>query len=396
MLLGGSPELKLPDSMAKTKTPAVALALFLVVAFATPGFAESVDKRRSDARSKKAAAAAQLDVLRADDNEVEAALRALDTNVAAQSATTQSAQQAEKAAAVAAGSAQARLAATEQRMSDLRAQTTALAIRAYVHPGGDSLLEMVRSRDLGEASRRETLLGYVASTDRDVVDRLRATRQDQQSERTNLARLREEAESRRKASADRLAELEQARGEQARIKAALDGRIQAYTAEVDGFAREEASLQATLRARAQPSATPSVAVGSRSTGSAAPRSISGSGLIWPVSGPINSPFGPRWGRMHTGIDIGAATGTPIRAAKAGTVILAGSNGGYGNAVVIDHGGGFSTLYAHNSSVSASQGASVSQGQVIASSGCSGSCTGPHLHFETRVNGSAQNPLNYLS
>ncbi len=193
-----------------------------------------------------------------------------------------------------------------------------------------------------------------------------------------------------------MAELEQARGEQARIKAALDGRIQAYTAEVDGFAREEASLQATLRARAQPSATPSVAVGSRSTGSAAPRSISGSGLIWPVSGPINSPFGPRWGRMHTGIDIGAATGTPIRAAKAGTVILAGSNGGYGNAVVIDHGGGFSTLYAHNSSVSASQGASVSQGQVIASSGCSGSCTGPHLHFETRVNGSAQNPLNYLS
>lgn len=380
--------------MSKPKTSTVALVLFLVLAFATPGFAASTEQREAATKSKKAAAAAQLDVLKADDREIEAALRALDTNVAAQSATTQSAQQAEKAAQAAVGSAEARLAATELRMSDLRAQTAALAIQAYVHPGGDSLLTMVRSRDLGEASRRRALLAHVASTDRDVVDRLRATRQDQQAEQTDLARLRSQAEARRKAAVARLAELQGARADQAKIKAALDGRIQAYTSEVDALAREESNLQATLRARVSSSGA-AVSVGS-SSGSAAPRAISAGGMIWPVSGTITSPFGPRWGRMHSGIDIAAPTGTPLRAAKGGTVVLAGSNGGYGLTVIIDHGGGLSTLYAHNSALSVSDGATVSQGQQIASIGCSGSCTGPHVHFETRVNGSAQNPMNYLS
>ena len=381
--------------MVRSKTPAAALVLLMVMALATPSFADSLDQRRAAARSKKAQAAAQLDVLKADDRQLEAALRALDTNVAAQSATAQSAQQAERAAQAAVGSAEARLAATEVRMSDLKAQTSAMAIRAYVHPGGDSLLEMVRSRDLGEASRRETLMAHVASTDRDVLGRLRATREDQQTEQADLAKLRSQAEERRKAAAARLSELEAARGDQARLKAALDGRIQAYTSELESIAREEGKIQDIVRSRTQPSAAPAAPGRAAPAGSAAPRSISGSGLIWPVSGPLNSPFGPRWGRMHTGIDIGAATGSGIRASKAGTVILAGYNGGYGLTVIVDHGGGFTTLYAHNSSLSVGDGAGVSQGQVIAASGCSGSCTGPHLHFETRVNGSAQNPLNYL-
>jgi murein DD-endopeptidase MepM/ murein hydrolase activator NlpD len=99
--------------------------------------------------------------------------------------------------------------------------------------------------------------------------------------------------------------------------------------------------------------------------------------------------------MHTGIDIGAPSGSAIRAAKGGTVISAGYNGGYGLAVVIDHGGGLTTLYGHCSSISVGDGASVSQGQTIGAVGCTGSCTGPHLHFETRVGGTPQNPMNYL-
>jgi murein DD-endopeptidase MepM/ murein hydrolase activator NlpD len=98
--------------------------------------------------------------------------------------------------------------------------------------------------------------------------------------------------------------------------------------------------------------------------------------------------------MHTGIDIAAPTGTPIKAAKSGTVISAGDAGGYGLATIIDHGGGFSTLYGHQSRIAVS-GGSVSQGQVIGYVGCTGHCTGSHLHFETRVNGSPQNPMNYL-
>jgi murein DD-endopeptidase MepM/ murein hydrolase activator NlpD len=121
---------------------------------------------------------------------------------------------------------------------------------------------------------------------------------------------------------------------------------------------------------------------------------SASGLIWPVSGPVVSGFGMRWGRMHTGIDIAVGYGTPIHASASGTVIFAGWMGGYGNFVIIDHGGGLSTGYAHQSSISVG-GGSVSQGQVIGYVGCTGHCFGPHLHFEVRVNGSPVDPLGYL-
>ncbi len=121
---------------------------------------------------------------------------------------------------------------------------------------------------------------------------------------------------------------------------------------------------------------------------------SASGLIWPVNGPVVSPFGMRWGRLHAGIDIGVGYGTPIHAAASGTVIFSGWMGGYGNFVIIDHGGGLSTGYAHQSSIAVG-GGSVSQGQVIGYVGCTGHCFGPHLHFEVRINGNPVDPLGYL-
>jgi murein DD-endopeptidase MepM/ murein hydrolase activator NlpD len=122
---------------------------------------------------------------------------------------------------------------------------------------------------------------------------------------------------------------------------------------------------------------------------------SSSGLIWPVNGPVTSPFGMRWGRMHTGIDISVAYGTPIHAAALGNVIYAGWMDGYGNLVFIDHGRGLSTGYAHQSSIAVSNGQTVTQGQVIGYVGCTGHCFGPHLHFEVRVNGAPVDPLGYL-
>jgi murein DD-endopeptidase MepM/ murein hydrolase activator NlpD len=123
--------------------------------------------------------------------------------------------------------------------------------------------------------------------------------------------------------------------------------------------------------------------------------VSASGLIWPVNGPVTSPFGMRWGRMHQGIDIGVGYGTPIAAAASGTVVYAGWESGYGNFVLIDHGNGLATAYGHQSSIAVSTGEAVTQGQVIGYVGCTGHCFGPHLHFEVRINGSPVDPLGYL-
>lgn len=124
-------------------------------------------------------------------------------------------------------------------------------------------------------------------------------------------------------------------------------------------------------------------------------SPSAAGFTWPTSGQITSGFGPRWGRMHQGLDVAAPTGRPITAAKSGKVIVAGASGGYGNLVVIDHGGGLSTAYAHQSRIAVGVGDVVTQGGLIGYVGSTGHSTGPHLHFEVRVSGAARDPLPYL-
>jgi murein DD-endopeptidase MepM/ murein hydrolase activator NlpD len=152
-----------------------------------------------------------------------------------------------------------------------------------------------------------------------------------------------------------------------------------FIAEANALAAADASIRSQL-------------AGSQSHSDTTP---SAAGLIWPVNGPVTSPFGWRWGRLHAGIDIGVPSGTPIHAAASGTVVIAGWVSGYGNYTCIDHGGGMATCYAHQSSFATSVGAHVSQGQVIGYTGCTGHCFGPHLHFEVRINGTPVDPLGYL-
>jgi len=156
-----------------------------------------------------------------------------------------------------------------------------------------------------------------------------------------------------------------------------------YLAEVDALAAQSAALAAAIRdSQAE----------AGSTGTGAP---SAAGLIWPVDGVVVSGFGMRWGRLHEGIDIAASSGTPIRAAAAGTVIHAGWLGGYGNLVVVDHGNGLATAYAHASAILVGVGRQVTQGETVSLVGSTGNSSGPHLHFEVRVNGAAVDPLLYL-
>lgn len=116
---------------------------------------------------------------------------------------------------------------------------------------------------------------------------------------------------------------------------------------------------------------------------------------WPLRGRISSRYGPRWGRVHHGLDIAVPIGTPIRAAAGGTVTFSGVQGGYGNIVIIDHGNGVETRYAHNSRNVAIRGQRVQRGAIIAYSGNTGNSTGPHLHFEIRLRGQSVNPETYL-
>jgi murein DD-endopeptidase MepM/ murein hydrolase activator NlpD len=172
--------------------------------------------------------------------------------------------------------------------------------------------------------------------------------------------------------------LSQAKGQKRERLLDVRDRKAEYLHEVAGILAQNARVTATIQSAGTTSydSTPSA-----------------SGLIWPVSGPVVSGFGMRWGRMHNGIDIAVGYGSPVAASASGNVIFAGWMGGYGNFVIVDHGGGLSTAYAHLSSISA--GGSVSQGQVVGYVGCTGHCFGPHLHFEVRVNGSAVDPLGYL-
>jgi murein DD-endopeptidase MepM/ murein hydrolase activator NlpD len=198
-----------------------------------------------------------------------------------------------------------------------------------------------------------------------------------QSQRDELAGLRA-AQARQRAGA--LA----ARADKTRTLAKVETNRKAWEQQEAQMAADSAQLVGIIR-------------GNQGTGGG---HISGR-MYWPAAGPVTSPFGWRMHpifhvmRFHTGIDIGAPYGAPIHAADPGTVIYATWMGGYGNVIIIDHGGGISTLYAHQSSLAVGYGARVGRGQVIGYVGSTGFSTGPHLHFEVRVNGNPVDPMKYL-
>ena len=190
------------------------------------------------------------------------------------------------------------------------------------------------------------------------------------------------ADANRRSVAHEVADLENLTAAE---EATLEGLIREKQREEEAR-REEERRAAQLAGRAIP---PEVTAGG-------PGSLS-----WPVSGPITSPFGMRADpvgpgfRMHTGIDIGAPMGATITAAAGGRVIFAGWYGGYGNAIILDHGGQTSTLYGHCSQIFVANGQEVQRGQAIGAVGATGDATGPHLHFEVRINGVPVDPAGHL-
>ena len=294
--------------------------------------------------------------------------------------------------------AQHRLNIEKARLEQLRAQLRRSLnvlrqrlVGIYRSPSPDLVTVILESDGFDDLVSRYEYLRRIEEQDSSIVGRVRTLRNGTRvtvdrvtEDRDEIAAKKAELERTRAQLEAREAELEAARDQKA---AALDS----VNSNIDKLEGDVSDLQDQIQQQIQQaSATPGVA-----PLPAGPVQGASGGWIWPVSGTLTSPFGYRWGRMHEGIDISVPEGTPVRAAKAGSVILAAYTGGYGNYTCVDHGGGLSSCYAHQSSFAVSPGDQVDQGDVIGYSGNTGSSTGPHLHFEIRVNGSAVDPLGYL-
>jgi murein DD-endopeptidase MepM/ murein hydrolase activator NlpD len=274
----------------------------------------------------------------------------------------------------------------------------------------ERLIELYKA---GEASELEILLQAqsfsdlldqldyfraIGEHDKAIVDEIKRIRTEVRAARVETGRIKAEVAEATAVLAEKTEAQRAAREQLLARQAALASAREDKQGMLAGVREERHEDQEDLEQMQAASAAIAAQIQAAAASSPPPSSGGGNpsaaGLIWPVSGPITSGFGWRWGRMHEGIDIGAACGTPIRAAAGGTVIFAGWMDGYGNITIIDHGGGLATAYGHQSSLYVG-GGSVSQGQAIGAVGSTGHSTGCHLHFEVRVNGTPVDPLNYL-
>ncbi len=371
---------------------AVVAAAVVSVGLVSPAFGQDISdlrRQREEARAAEQAALEQIDLLRADDAVIQATLDEIQGLVDAQTARVEGARQALAAAESEvlyreqlAVDAEAAVAAT---IADIRVR----AVDAFV--GTDNSVEpWLVSGDPNRTAIRLAMLDFAAGSERDLLDELRAV-QAQLEENVRLgeaARL--EADRLRGAFEDALVELEDRRAVQVEVQNELQSRIAAW--ESERAEREQASADLSALIRSETASATGLAPGSESL----------EGYIMPTAGSVGSAFGPRvhpiFGtvRQHSGVDIGSSTGNPIWAAKDGRVIFAGWKGGYGNTVILVHGdGAVATLYAHMSVIHASNGDSVDQGETIGEIGSTGWSTGPHLHFEVRVNGDPTDPAFFL-
>ena len=296
--------------------------------------------------------------------------------------------------------ASAKLADAEAGLVRAKEDVVARAVDAYIHNpqlrAASFLLESDTYREFADTG---AFLETNVRAQRQTVEQYLALRRRIESEQEHLGAVREDVTASRQEVAGHREELVAARNEQSelrrrvaleeaeeqRLLGELRSKVKQFEAEIAALKKESDSIAAFLRSRQRGRPV-------------AP----GSGVLGrPVDGGLTSAFGPRRHpilgtvRVHTGVDFASASGTPIRAAGAGTVITAGDRGGYGKTVIIDHGGTLATLYAHQSRIAVRDGQSVARGQTLGYVGSTGFSTGPHLHFEVRVNGNPVDPLRYL-
>lgn len=365
----------------------------------TAGSQQSASEARAErdqVREEKAAAARELDAARADDEAVFAALTAITSSVNAYQAEIDEAERQLAEAQTQVANAEAAIVEAEASEVALLDELAALAVAGYVN-GGDQTSVLFESENISQAIRQDSLLDQANGDTTDLLEQLRVVQEDRDLAAIDAATALEDAQALEAELAEKLIVIEAEQAVQAELKLELERRVGEWESAIADLAAADAELTEFIQAE---EAAAAAAAGGGST-APAPGSSSVSGFQWPVGGSVTSGFGyrihPIYGtrRLHQGLDISGGSGTPIAAAKGGTVISAGWRGGYGNAVVISHGDGVTTLYAHQSSMNVSNGQQVSRGDIIGWVGSTGASTGPHLHFEVRINGSAVDPRPYL-
>jgi len=360
-------------------------------------------EQRDQVQAEQAERAKDLDVLEAEDEELLAALAIMNEQVLAQEERVAEAERNVALARAELGRLRDEITRTQSRLDDLRGLTRSRAAHAFVAVERDSVGNLLGSSDPNVSARRRALLRFATLASNETSDELRQLDDDLQRLTVAAAAAERRASREEAARLEVLAALEEDRDAQQRIRDQLTEQIVQIESELAQMEAQQEELSQLIRdkqaelaeqerrrqASAAPAATPALSNPSQA------------GMIWPTQGRLSSGFGYRrhpilgYSRLHAGLDIGNASGTSIWSAAAGTVIHAGWRGGYGNAVIVDHGGGIATLYAHMSQILVSVGTNVARGDPVGLMGSTGLSTGPHLHFEVRLGGNATDPLLYL-
>jgi murein DD-endopeptidase MepM/ murein hydrolase activator NlpD len=288
-----------------------------------------------------------------------------------------------------------RLARLRERLAEARVLLANRLVQIYKSDAPDVVTVVLEADGFRDLLERAEFMQRTSQEDARIIARVTKTKEETAASEARLEKLEKRAEEVARAIegqvqevvavktdlVDRRNSFQAVRADKAEMLASTQASRHELEEHVDSLEREQNAILAKLQGSSAPTVGP-VQQGS-------------GGLIWPVSGPVTSGFGYRWGRLHAGIDIAVPTGTGVRAAASGSVAIAGWVGGYGNYICIQHAGALSTCYGHNTSLNVSVGQSVSQGQIIAASGNTGNSTGPHVHFETRINGNPVDPMGYL-
>lgn len=293
-----------------------------------------------------------------------------------------------------------RLAKTEEDLGTAQSSLDQRAVNIYKSGGIGYLEVLVNSARLSDLVTRLDFLSFVVQEDERILSQVKglrarvdAERRDLEAQQARIAEVEQQQAEQTSRLEQIVAEQESKLGQVEAARAVKRGVVQKAETDKESWEKQEAALKAESdRLRDD----------LRALTSSVKQTVRGTGeYVWPVQGRVSSPFGYRIHpifkvrKMHTGIDLSASFGTSIHAADSGVVIQAGWRGGYGKTVVVSHGSGLTTLYAHQSTILVSVGEAVSQGDVIGKVGSTGYSTGPHLHFEVRLNGSPLDPMGYL-